>query len=199
FRPDTAHKKMKILKFGGKSLANGEGLQRTIAIIKKKVEDHEKIAVVVSARGNATDELEAILTKASRKEAYQEDFETLKSYQSEPLKSVDLTAEFSALENIFQGVTLLGDYSDKIKAEVLASGEIISSKVITALLKAEGINANAVNATQLIKTEGDYLNAQPVEKASRENVLAYFKNCNGTTVNIVTGFIGSNSKNETTL
>lgn len=199
FRPDTAHKKMKILKFGGKSLANGEGLQRTIAIIKKKVEDHEKIAVVVSARGNATDELEAILTKASRKEAYQEDFEALKTYQSEPLKSVDLTAEFSALENIFQGVTLLGDYSDKIKAEVLASGEIISSKMITALLKAEGINANAVNATQLIKTEGDYLNAQPVEKASREKVLAYFKNCNGTTVNIVTGFIGSNSKNETTL
>ena len=199
FRPDTAHKKMKIIKFGGKSLANGEGLKRTIAIIKKKVEDHEKIAVVVSARGNATDELEAILTKASHREAYQDDFEAFKTYQIQPLKSVDLTAEFAALENIFQGVTLLGDYSDKIKAEVLAAGEIISSKMITALLKAENINANATNATALIKTEDDYLNAQPIDKVSRENVLNYFKNFNGTTVNVVTGFIGSNSKNETTL
>ena len=199
FRPDTAYKKMKILKFGGKSLANGEGLQRTISIIKNKVQNHEKIAVVVSARGAATDDLESILTKASFREAYQEDFETFKTYQAEPLKTVDFSAEFSALENIFKGVTLLGDYSEKIKAEVLASGEIISSKMITALLRAENIDANATNATALIKTEGDYLNAQPLEKISRENVLAHFKEFNGTIVNIVTGFIGSNSKNETTL
>lgn len=199
FRPNTANKKMKILKFGGKSLANGEGLQRTIAILKKKVEDQEKIAVVVSARGNATDDLEEILTKASHRQAYQDDFEAFKTYQSEPLKSIDLTADFSALENIFQGVTLLGDYSDKIKAEVLAFGEIISAKMVTALLKAENINANATNAATLIKTEGDYLNSQPSEKLSRENVLAHFKNFNGTIVNVITGFIGSNSKNETTL
>ena len=199
FRPDTANKKMKILKFGGKSLANGEGLQRTIAIIKKKVEEHEKIAVVVSARGSATDDLEALLSKASRREAYQDDFEAFKTYQCEPLITVDFSAEFSALENIFQGVTLLGDYSDKIKAEVLASGEIISSKMIAALLKAENIKAHATNATTLIKTEGDYLNAQPYEKISRENVLAHFKNFNGKIVNVVTGFIGSNAKNETTL
>ncbi len=199
FRPHTAHKKMKILKFGGKSLANGEGLQRTIAIIKKKVEEGEKIAVVVSARGNATDELEGVLTKASQRLDYRNDFETFKTYQSEPLQSIDFTEEFSALENIFHGITLLGDYSDKIKAEVLAYGEIISAKLITVLLKAEHINANAINTTALIKTEGDYQNSQPIQKISKENVLAHFKTFNGTTVNIVTGFIGSNSKNETTL
>lgn len=199
FRPDTAHKKMKILKFGGKSLANGEGLQRTISIIKKKVEDHEKIAVVVSARGNATDDLETILTKASRREAYQTDFEAFKKYQSEPSETVDLTEEYSALENIFHGVKLLGDYSDKIKAEVLGSGEIIAAKLITVLLKAENINAHATNAATLIKTEGEYLNSQPFQKQSRENVLAHFKKFNNKTVNVVTGFIGSNSKNEITL
>lgn len=199
FRPHTAHKKMKILKFGGKSLANGEGLQRTIDIIKKKVEEHEKIAVVVSARGKATDELESILTKASRRKDFQEEFEAFKTYQSGPSLHVDFTAEFSALENIFQGVKLLGDYSEKIKAEVLAAGEIISAKLITALLKEEGINANATIATKLIKTEGDFLNSQPLQKQSRENVLAHFKQFGGTTVNIVTGFIGSNLNNEITL
>lgn len=199
FKPHTAHKKMKILKFGGKSLANGEGLKRTIAIIKKKVEDHEKIAVVVSARGKATDELENILTKASRREDYSSDLETFKSYQAEPSSKVDFTEEFFALDKLFQGVKLLGDYSDKIKAQVLAYGEIIASKMITSLLKEEGINANATNARQLIKTDGDFLNAQPLQALSRENVLAHFKQFNGTVVNIVTGFIGSNSNHETTL
>ncbi|MEO6347634.1 MAG: bifunctional aspartate kinase/homoserine dehydrogenase I [Aquaticitalea sp.] len=199
FRPNTALKKMKILKFGGKSLANGEGLQRTIAIIKKKVEEGEKIAVVVSARANATDELEEFLTKASQRQNYQGEFEIFKKYQSEPSENVDFTEEFSALENIFHGVTLLGDYSDKIKAEVLAYGEIMSAKLITVLLKAENINANATNAKTLIKTEGDYQNSQPIQKISKENVLAHFKHFNSTTVNVVTGFIGSNAKNETTL
>ncbi len=53
---------MKVLKFGGKSLANGEGLNKVVSIISDKVNQGEKIAVVVSARGNATDELEFILS-----------------------------------------------------------------------------------------------------------------------------------------
>ena len=35
--PDSKKKKMKVLKFGGKSLANGEGLEKVISIIKNKV------------------------------------------------------------------------------------------------------------------------------------------------------------------
>ena len=54
---------MKILKFGGKSLANGEGLQKVIQTIAQKYFNNEPIAVVVSARGNATDELVILLKK----------------------------------------------------------------------------------------------------------------------------------------
>ena len=45
---------MKILKFGGKSLSNGEGIDKVVAIIENKVNQGEEIANVVSARGNAT-------------------------------------------------------------------------------------------------------------------------------------------------
>jgi len=55
---------MKVIKFGGKSLANGKGLESTLAIIKNKINQGEKIAVVVSARGKTTDHLESILEKA---------------------------------------------------------------------------------------------------------------------------------------
>jgi aspartokinase/homoserine dehydrogenase 1 len=57
---------MKILKFGGKSLSNGDGINKVVAIITDKVNQGEEIAIVVSARGNATDELEEILGIASK-------------------------------------------------------------------------------------------------------------------------------------
>lgn len=44
---------MKVLKFGGKSLANGEPIQKVINIILKEREN-QKLAIVVSARGNST-------------------------------------------------------------------------------------------------------------------------------------------------
>ncbi|RIA10674.1 aspartate kinase [Flavobacteriaceae bacterium MAR_2010_72] len=198
FRPNSVNKRMKVLKFGGKSLANGEGLKRSVAIIKNKVKTGDKIAVVVSARGNATDELEDLLKRASKKKAFSEDFEAFKTYQKAPLPSIDFKEEFLALENIFQGVQLLGDYSDKVKNEVLAYGELLSVKLITAMLKQDGINANATDARTLIKTEGDFISSKPIQNVSKENVRAHFKTFNGDIVNIVTGFIASNRNNETT-
>jgi aspartokinase len=60
-------KKMKIVKFGGKSLAN-EGINTVLDIIEGKIKQEKKIAIVVSARGKATDELDDILTIAAKTE-----------------------------------------------------------------------------------------------------------------------------------
>ncbi len=198
FKPDANQKRMKILKFGGKSLANGRGLDRVISIIEDKVNDGERIAVVVSARGKATDELEAILEKAVKNETYQEQLEAFKNYQLEISNKVDFSSEFSTLDKLFEGVKLLGDYSKKIKDEVLAQGELLSIKLIEQLLKDKGVNANATDARQLIKTDENFGDAQPLTKLSKENIRKHFETYNGTTVNIVSGFIASNVKNETT-
>ena len=188
---------MKILKFGGKSLTHGNGFDKTIEIILDKVNNNHKIAVVVSAIANATDVLEEILEKAVKKEAYLEQFSVFKKYQQANFK-VDLSEEFGLLEKTFEGVTLLGDYSKKIKDNVLAQGEVISAKVVTQALKEKGVNAHFSDARLLIKTDENYGNAQPLDSLSKKNVINHFKQNNGTTVNVVTGFIGSNNNNDTT-
>ncbi|AUC22103.1 bifunctional aspartate kinase/homoserine dehydrogenase I [Polaribacter sejongensis] len=197
FNKDYREKKMKVLKFGGKSLANGEGLENAIEIIASKYKAGIKVTVVASARGNSTNELEAILDKAASKKEYKTKFEKFKAYQLEPNSSVDFSQEFSKLETIFEGVSLLGDYSHKIKDEVLAQGELLSVKLVASLLEKENISANAVDARSLIITDENFGNAQPIPAVSKENVINFFKN-NDTTVNIVTGFIASNKKGETT-
>ncbi len=189
---------MKILKFGGKSLSNGDGLEKVVAIIAGKIKDGEQIAVVVSARGNATDELEDLLLLAAKNGDYKPLFADFKTYQQDVYTDVDLSEEFTKLEKLFEGVSLIGDYSVKIKDEVLSKGELLSAKLLTAILVKNGINARFADTRELIKTDSNYGDAQPLEQLSKKNVVAYFKQNNGTTVNIVTGFIGSNTKNEAT-
>ena len=188
---------MKILKFGGKSLANGEGLQKVLAILTDKVLKGEEFAVVVSARGNATDELEDLLAIASKNENYKPLFEKFKAYQQGDYPTVDLSEEFTVLEKLFEGVSLIGDYSEKIKDQVLSQGELLSAKLITAILKQKGVNANFADARALIKTDGKFGDAQPIEQVSKKNVVQFFKQ-HSDKVNIITGFIGSNNKNEAT-
>ena len=198
FKPDSKEKRMKVLKFGGKSLANGKGLEKVVSIIENKVKQGEHIAVVVSARGNATDELEAILNRAVKNQTYKEQLKAFKEYQSSIATNINFSKEFSILDKLLEGVTLLKDYSNKTRDELLAQGELLSIKLLETLLKERGINAKATDARTLIKTDENFGETQPLMKLSKENVLKHFEKYNGNTVNIVTGFIASNIKNETT-
>jgi homoserine O-acetyltransferase len=197
FNKNYSAKKMKVLKFGGKSLANGKGIENAIEIISNAHKNGEKITVVASARGNTTDDLEAILETASAKKNYKIAFEIFKKYQLEPNSGVDFSEEFSTLKTIFEGVFLLGDYSKKIKDEVLAQGELLSVKLVVSLLQQTGVKANVTDARKLIITDNTFGNAQPINAVSSENTTTYFKQ-NTAKINIVTGFIAANKKGDTT-
>ncbi len=198
FNQSSKHRKMKIVKFGGRSLANGNGLDFALKIITNKIKMGEKIAVVVSARGKTTDHLESILEKAKNSLPYLEEFEALKSYQIEMDAKVDLKSEFQLLDEIFRGVNLLGDYSPKVKDQVLSQGEILSGKVIAHLLNKKGVKANFVDSRNLIKTNNQFGKAQLFESVSEANVIEHFRKHNGDTTQIITGFIASNLQGETT-
>jgi homoserine O-acetyltransferase len=197
FQEHGANKKLKVVKFGGKSLANGKGISTVVQILEQKVNNKERMAVVLSARGGATDELESILNQAREGEEYKHQLKAFKDYQQGDYE-MDLSEEFDKLDRLFEGVSLLHDYSPRVKDEVLSYGEIISVKLITQLLKNKGIKARYADSRELIKTNDVYGNAHPLDKISKENVLRYFTKYNGDTVNIVTGFIGSNADNHTT-
>ncbi len=190
--------KMKILKFGGKSLANGDGINKVFDIIIDKKNKGENIAVVVSARGNATDELGDILTIAAKNGNYKPLLESFKTYQQDCYTNVNLSEEFEKLDKLFEGVSLICDFSAKIKDQILAQGELLSAKLIAAVLQDKGINARFTDARELLKTDSKFGDAHPLEQVSKKNVIAYFKQNNDEAINIITGFIGSNANNDTT-
>ncbi|MFK7032840.1 bifunctional aspartate kinase/homoserine dehydrogenase I [Flavobacterium oreochromis] len=187
---------MQILKFGGKSLSNGSGIEQVVAIIAKKYFANQKIAVVVSARANATDELIQILEVAKQGSDYSKLWNAFKVYQ---VAGSQLTFEndFEVLEKLFEGVRLLTDYSDKVKDLILSYGEILSAKYLTNLLIQKGIQAEFVDAREVIITDDTFGNAQPIDVISRAKVQERFAE-NDDEVKIVTGFIGATQKGETT-
>ena len=189
---------IKVLKFGGKSLANGEGIGQVLEIITAKAKKDENIAVVISAREKATDQLEGILDKAAGGKDYKKDFGAFEKYQQHTYQNVNLSEEFSALVKLLEGVALLGDYSDKIKDQVLAYGELISAKLLTKLLIGKGVKAELMDARSLIKTDVAFGEAKVLESVSKENVVRAFERLDTDSVPIITGFIASNTANETT-
>ncbi|MFT6371019.1 MAG: aspartate kinase, partial [Maribacter sp.] len=190
--------KPKVLKFGGKSLSNGEGLEHVLKLISDKVSEGEHIAIVLSARGNATDQLEAMLEKAAKGKEYFVDFEAFEKYQQHTYGNVDLSKEFKGLVKLFEGVSLLGDYSDKIKDEVLGYGELISGKLVTKLLIGKGIKAAFVDSRTFLTTDASFGDAKVLEKPSRENLVKIIAGLPGDTVPVITGFIGATANGQTT-
>lgn len=186
---------MKILKFGGKSLASGQAFDQVIQIIKDKTEQ-DTIAVVVSAIGDTTDVLEAILDLAKNQADYHTPFLAFqeKSYH----QTIDLKEEFTLLQKLYEGVSLLEDYSLKIKDLILAQGEVISSKVLTHHLLQHGIHAVAVDSRHFFVTDSTFGQAQVQEDLSKAKTSIYFKGLSPQTFAVVTGFIGATEKGETT-
>ncbi|MGY5351672.1 bifunctional aspartate kinase/homoserine dehydrogenase I [Wenyingzhuangia sp. IMCC45533] len=190
---------MKVLKFGGKSLANGNGIQSVISILLNKIKASQQIVVVVSARGNATNELLELLECAKKGDDYKTAFETFKTYQLEPLPKIDFSKEFAFLTKIFEGVGLLGDYTPKIKDLVTAYGELLAGKLITALLEKENVNAAYTDSRSLFKTDNSYGAATLLEEITEENTKKHFSKIDlSTTVPVVTGFVGASLDGETT-
>ncbi|SFW44469.1 bifunctional aspartate kinase/homoserine dehydrogenase I [Cellulophaga fucicola] len=188
---------LKVIKFGGKSLANGEGISNVVAKIKSKVNDKENIAVVVSARGGSTDTLEQLLDLAAEGKEYISAFEAFKAYQKNDLE-LDFSTEYKEILQILEGVALLGDYSLKIKDQVLAYGELLSAAYLVKALENNKIEATVIDARKVLKTDANFGNGNVLEEVSKENIQRVFSNLSNTVVPVITGFIGTTEDGITT-
>lgn len=187
---------MKILKFGGRSLANGEGIDRVLSIIERFLLRKEKIAVVLSARGATTDQLERFLELAVLGLNIEEEWEAFKREQVAPRPEIDFSSEWQVLEQILQGVRLLGDLSPKVKDLFIAHGELLSVKLVAALLRDKGYEAQAVDSRIFIKTDEHFGSANVEQSLSNRLTEDYFSAFTG--IPIITGFIASDKRGDTT-
>ncbi|WP_207496093.1 bifunctional aspartate kinase/homoserine dehydrogenase I [Aridibaculum aurantiacum] len=199
---------MQVLKFGGSSVANAQNIEKVISIIQQKVQAGKTI-VVVSALGGVTDLLlDSATMAAGGNEAYKEKLQTIESrhmdtvknllpvtHQSRMLSLVKTT--LNELEDICNGIYLLGELSNRTKDRVVSYGELLSSQIIAARLQTLEINVAWKDARALIVTDSNHTFAAVQFFVTYEKIYSWNKS-NQHQLSILPGFVASDAKGTVT-
>ena len=149
---------MKVFKFGGASVKDGEGVKNVAEVLKQFPD--QKISVVVSAMGKTTNSLErlakAYFYKTEDAEAI---LEEVKKYHFDictELFSLNSHPIFIDIENTF--VELYWAIEDEPTQgfnfeydQIVSMGEIISTKIVSAYLNEIGIQSKWIDVRGLIQ------------------------------------------------
>lgn len=203
------------MKFGGTSVEDATAMQRTASIVEGRLKKGLRPVVVVSAMAKVTDQLlacaAAALAGRGDREAALEIAGRLRTrhlqvagelVSGERLQSLqlDVNRAFDGLEELVQGIAVLGELTTRTSDLIVSFGERLSSVMVTAAFAERGLNSVHVDAREVILTDDHYGKAAPdeeaIEGALREKVLPLV---NAERVPVMGGFIGSCNGITTTL
>lgn len=198
---------MKVLKFGGTSVANANNIALVKNIVSKSQAD--KNIVVVSALGGVTDLLlntaklasaQNTAYKSSLKEIEERHLNTIKELipvlqQSKVLSKVK--SELNTLETLLEGAYLIGEITPKLSDKIVSFGELLSSYIISEYFISEKLNCTYKDSRELIKTNGNFGKATVDFKVTNENCKNYFSSVEQDII-VMAGFIASSLNGDST-
>lgn len=199
---------MKILKFGGTSVANSQNILLVENIIKKEALQ-DRIVVIVSALHGVTDQLIKAAECASAKdENYSQIIKILEEKHLNFVKELIPILEqsswlsfvkkhFNDIEDLYNGIFVLGELTDRIKDKIASYGEFLSSSIIAARLQYQQLDCIWMDSSELIRTDSHFTNAK-VNVEVTENNLKNYLNDHQNRVIIGPGFIARDDKNNAT-
>jgi len=192
---------MKVLKFGGSSVANPERIRKIINILKGYQHQGEKFTVVFSALGGVTDQLIEMSEKAAKAdETYLELFEKLSDRHLETTRQLlkndlevrvvkELKESFKTLKDLLHGIYLVREVSPRTMDYVLSFGERSSNYIIANALTQHGLPSSYLDARRIIKTDKNFGAAKVDLVLSYQKIRDHFDAVKE--VQVVTGFIAT--------
>ncbi len=199
---------MKVLKFGGSSVANAANIKKVVNIVLTQT-GTDKIAVVVSAMSGVTDSLLKVATlAATADETYKTLLEQLEQKHLElvrallPIQQQSATLSlvkqhFNDLEGICDGVYLLKELSLRTQDKIVSFGELLTSQIISAKFQSLDVKQLWVDSRHLVTTNSNYSNASVDFTITNERIFSWFK-ANEAKYYIIPGFIAANLAEHTT-
>jgi aspartokinase/homoserine dehydrogenase 1 len=196
---------MKVLKFGGTSVANSASITRVMSIVQQE----EQCTVVVSALGGVTDLLlQAMEQAAQNDDNYTKVFPRLEERHLEvikgfiPAKSQSgiisfVKVELNRLETLLEGIAMLQEITPKAANKVASFGEHLSSTIIAAVFRENNIDVRLLDGRDLIETNIQN-NRQIIHWENTAKKVKSLYASSTANVTLVPGFIAKNSKGENT-
>ena len=199
---------MKVLKFGGSSVAKPERILKVVKILQKYYSTGENFSVVFSAFGGVTDMLIDMSSRAEKgDDSYLKDFDKFSKRHLDSVKQLldekdqepvlqMLKENHVVLKNLLHGIYLVREASPRTMDYVLSFGERNSAYIIANVLKVNGINANYLDARKIITTDTAFGSAKVSFDVTYEKIRKHF--AENPEVQVVTGFISSSKGGLTT-
>ena len=192
---------MKVLKFGGSSVAKPDRIRQIVDILKAYYTKGEKFTVVFSAFGGITDALIEMSSLAAKgDESYLDAFEAFSRRHIEAVEDLlggdylettlpQLENNHEVLKNILYGIFLVREASSRTMDYVLSFGERNSCFIIAQVLRQSGINTSYLDARKVIKTDKHFGSAKVDFDLSYQKIREHYSQ--NPEVQVVTGFVAS--------
>ena len=192
---------MRVLKFGGSSLASAERFRQVADIIKDKSQA-TKVAVVVSAPQGVTNHLVAMAENISDEAKLITDLGHFKRAITTIIEDLATSLpEFNThhceqalinyehqLQRYMQGATMLTYCPAHIRARIISTGERLSVAILDSVLQALGLQVSLLAPEKFLFTSDSSLNAVADLVLSKEKFSVEYEKLNQ--VALMPGFIG---------
>ncbi len=192
---------MKVIKFGGTSVATSKSLKNVFSIIEN---EKENTIIVVSALGGITDLLhDFISSKGNSSVDYLKEIEERHLEIIHGLSKVEnqssllsfLKQQLNELETILEAVSTIDEITKKTISKVLSFGEILSSKIIFELLNQRGNDISYLDSREIIFTKYHNNNEIIDEEKTGISISNNIELIDSKLI-IMPGFIATDSNNE---
>ncbi|MTI32513.1 bifunctional aspartate kinase/homoserine dehydrogenase I [Xanthovirga aplysinae] len=177
---------MKVLKFGGSSVANAENILKVSRIVEQKAQK-SRLLIVASAFGGTTDQLIQAGESAQRGDSKYTGL--LQNIEFRHLKAIDQLIPFvkqshvkgqvklllNQLEDVCNGIFLLRELSPKTKDYLLSFGERLSAYILSETLKEKEVKVGFMDSRELIITDDQFGNARVDFELTNNNIQEALK------------------------
>ncbi len=193
---------MKVLKFGGSSVAKPERIRGIVNILKDYYASGDHFTVVFSAFGGVTDALiEMSRLAAAGDDTYGAAFQAFADRHQEAIRELlpagalqketaaQMRKSHDVLKNLLYGIFLVREASSRTMDYVLSFGERSSAFIIAQTLQQAGIPAEYLDARKIIRTDKNFSAAKVNFSKSYELIQKYY--AEHTKVQVVTGFVAA--------
>lgn len=198
---------MRVLKFGGTSVANAQRFVRVADIIDSNTSQGQ-VATVLSAPAKITNHLVSMIDKTLAGLDIQPAMNDAERIFSELLQGLAqaqagfdyaglrklVDQEFAQLKQLLHGITLLKQCPDSINAAIICRGEKLSIAIMEAVFIARGFAVTVINPVEKLLAQGGYLESTVdiVESTRRINDAAIPADH----IILMAGFTAGNDKGE---
>jgi aspartokinase/homoserine dehydrogenase 1 len=199
---------MRILKFGGSSVADTERIKGVMRIIRHYSSGDPDISVVVSAQSGVTDKLVKLCEMISDvsfdweevvQELEQRHLQVAKELlpvEQQPAAMAEIMSMCNELSDLVKGATLVGEVTSRTHDQILSFGERLSAYLVCQAIKTDIPEALYIDSRLIIKTDETFGRARVKFDLSNKLIKEYYVKNRG--LKIVTGFIASSVNGQTT-